>query len=488
MADVKEIKDINGKSFSIDVSKISDINGDLGDTASASVADRLQNKVVRVHDVVYVNQAGEAIDNLRLLQDMADGKVHIAAIDVEMEATHSGKNHNYCVYYEDSMERDAESFVNPFRKPMLKNHDSYSEPLGRITQAWFGPSALTDERSAIHLKTRVTDHDAITKFLDGRYGTVSIGGTMGTVTCNICGKTILKDGKFKFCGHWRGETYKDEVCYWGAKDITYHEVSTVNNPADDFAQIMKVTVVTNSDDKKDSKEEKPMGGTTTDNKNVDTLKTKVCDMIDELLGTSATAASDANQTPETPEATDASGAQGTPPEAQPATATLETADSVKELEKAKQDLTDAQAKINELTQKLADSEAELQKTKDSLTNSEATATQFKDKCMALAAANKELIADGIIKNEKVADNKKEARKAELLAMSMKDLTKLAEETETTDSQPRTPATVTSPALSSDGDTTANNGAADVNKQAADNKKAKKTVDDFAQDIVSKLVK
>jgi hypothetical protein len=107
--------------------------------------------------------------------------------------------------------------------------------------------------------------------------------------------------------------------------------------------------------------------------------------------------------------------------------------------------------------------------------------------MALATANKELIADGIIKKEKVAEDKKEARKAELLAMSMKDLNKLAEESEAADAQPRTPATVTSPALSTDKGTNDSNGAADVNK-TADDKKAKKTVDDFAQDIVSKLVK
>ena len=487
MADVTEIRDANGKSFSVDISKISDINGDLGDHASASITDRLQNRVAHVHDVTYVNQAGEAIDNLKLLQDMADGKAHVAALDVEMEATHSGKNHNYCVYYEDSMEKDAESFVNPFRKPMLKNHDSYSEPLGRIIQSWYAPSAITDERSAIHLKVRVTDQDAIAKFLDGRYGTVSIGGTMGTVTCNICGKTILKDGKFKFCGHWRGESYKDEVCYWGAKDITYHEVSTVNNPADDFAQIMKVTVVTNSDDKKDSKEEKPMTGTSnTDNKNVDTLKSKVCDMIDELLGTPPAEASDSTSTPETSEAKDGAGAEGTPEEKP--TESVADADVAAELETVKTELADAQAKITELTKQLEDSAAALQQTQDAQKAAEESAEQFKDKCMALASANKELIADSIIKQEKVADDKKEARKAELLAMSMKDLNKLAEETETADVQTRTPATVTSPALSSDKDTKDSNGNADVNKPTADDKKAKKTVDDFAQDIVSKLVK
>ena len=252
MADL-QVKDANGKEFTVNVSKICDINGDLGsDGGTASITDgRNKNRVAKVHDVEYVDQNGQAIDAMQLLMDMKSGKTNVVALDVEMEATHSGKNHNYCIYYEDSMEKDAESFVNPFKKPMLKNHNDYSgEPLGRITQSWHGPSELTDERSAIHLKARVTDQDAIPKFLDGRYGTVSIGGTMGTVTCNVCGKTILKDGKFNFCGHWRGESYKDQVCYWGARDIEYHEVSTVNNPADDYAQIMKVTVVTDSDERK----------------------------------------------------------------------------------------------------------------------------------------------------------------------------------------------------------------------------------------------
>ena len=484
MADVQEIKDANGKSSSVDVSKICDINGDLGDKASASITDGLQNRVAKVHDIEYVNQNGEAIDNMKLLQDMASGKVHVAALDVEMEATHSGKNHNYCIYYEDSMEKDAESFTNPFKKPMLKNHNDCSEPLGRIIQSWYGPSELTDERSAIHLKTRVTDQDAIPKFLDGRYSTVSIGGTMGTVTCNICGKTILKDGKFKFCGHWRGESYKDEMCYWGAKDITYHEVSTVNNPADDFAQIMKVTVVTDSDNKKDSKEDNTMAGQNTDTNHTDTLK-QISDMIDDLLGKTKPSASDSTQTPEQSEVKD--GEEQTKPEDNN---TGDTKDSTDETEKIKKELSDAKEKISSLEKELEDSKAELAKTKEDLTAVETDATQFKEKCITLATANKELVADSIITKENVEDDKKEARKEELLAMSMKDLNKLAEETKVNDDiQHRTPASVQNPTLANpDKDNKDSNGNADTNKQTTDDNKAKKTVDDFAKDIVSKLVK
>jgi hypothetical protein len=490
MADViQQVTDANGKNFSVDVSKICDINGDLGDKASASITDSTKNRVQKVHDVEFVDQNGKAIDSMQLLKDMASGKTQVLALDVEMEATHSGKNHNYCIYYEDSMEKDAESFVNPFKKPMLKNHNDYSgEPLGRITQSWFGPSQLTDERSAIHLKARVTDQDAIPKFLDGRYGTVSIGGTMGTVTCNVCGKTILKDGKFKFCGHWRGESYKDQVCYWGAKDIEYHEVSTVNNPADDYAQIMKVTVVTDSDDKKDSKEESTMAGTNTDNKKAEDVKKTVCDMIDQLLGNGAAAStSDSSATPND----NNDGA-----DEQPATATdaeqpkddAQVADS-QELEQLKQQLADANEKVSSLETELTETKDALAKAQEELTAAQTEATDMKDKCMALSTANKELVADSIIAKElvggKVTEETKDARKDELMAKSMKELAELQKDS-VEEKAPRTPAQVTSPVKVDDNN--GDNGNADVNKETTDNNAAKKTVDDFAKDIVGKLFK
>ena len=425
---LQEITDANGKSFSVDISKICDINGDIGDNASASITDNQRNRVTKLHDVEYVDQNGNAIDSTKLLNDMASGKTHVSAIDVEMEATHSGKNHNYCIYYEDSMENDAESFMNPFKKPMLKNHDSYSEPLGRIIQSWHGPSELTDERSAIHLKARVTDQDAIPKFLDGRYGTVSIGGTMGTVTCNICGKTILKDGKFKFCGHWRGESYKDQMCYWGARDIEYHEVSTVNNPADDFAQIMKVTVVTDSDDKKDSKEDTTMAGTNTDSNkttNAEDAKKSVCDIIDQLLNKST----DSSTTPEDNkdgEQKDNTAIDG---------ADTATDSQSEDVDKIKKDLEDAQAKITSLETELADSKSALEKANKDLEDSKAESTSYQEKCMALATANKELVADSIMSKEELKDDTaKDTRKKELMAMSMKDLNKLMEESTSKDSK------------------------------------------------------
>ena len=493
MADViQQVTDANGKSFSVDVSKICDINGDLGESSSASITDSVKNRVQKVHDVEYVDQNGQAIDSMQLLKDMASGKTQVLALDVEMEATHSGKNHNYVIYYEDSMEKDAESFVNPFKKPVLKNHNDYSgEPLGRISQSWSGPSQLTDERSAIHLKARITDQDAIPKFLDGRYGTVSIGGTMGTVTCNVCGKTILKDGKFKFCGHWRGETYKDQICYWGAKDIEYHEVSTVNNPADDFAQIMKVTVVTDSDEKKDNKEENAMAGTNTDkNKNAEDVKRSVCDMIDQLLGNTSASATDSVE-PKAPENNgekpEDNVGDGKTPETD---SQVQDSNSNEELEQVKQQLADATAKNESLEAELTDAKDALEKTKEELAAAQTEASDMKEKCLTLATANKELVADSIIVKElatgSLTEENKDSRKEELVAMSMKELTELQKDTTDSKTQ-RTPAQVASPVKVDDNKDS--NGSADANKQkTTDSKNAKKTVDDFANDIVGKLFK
>jgi hypothetical protein len=507
------VKDNNGKEFSVDLVKIRDINGDCENGFSSSVTDALKNRVAVVHDVQVVDQKGNVIDSKKLAKDVADGKTKIYALDVQMEATHSGKNHNYCVYYEDSMEKDAESFMNPFHKPMLKNHDSYSEPLGRTKSVTFGPSELTDERSAIHLTTRVTDQDAIPKFLDGRYKTVSIGGSMGTVTCNICGKTILKDGKFNFCGHWRGETYKDEVCYWGAKDIEYHEVSTVNNPADDFAQIVKITVVTDSEENNDNNKKEGAGTMGDVNKNVNIkaadFKEKLVSMIDDILGTSvadSTAATAVDGADNQPAATNnAEDSTQTQDGSSAATGdnNTETVDSLKTA------LDAANAEKQTLAQQLEDAKKENDTLKTEKEDAVNDALAFKDQLVSLAIANKQLIADKVadleISKGTITDAQKDERVAELVSKSMKDLNATLDSVKTnTAAQQRTPAApVSNPTLANTDESNAVVVDADGNEitskvpaaapAATDstknsNEKPLTTIDDYTQSIVGKLFK
>lgn len=505
MAMIK-VQDSNGKEFSFDDSKIWDFNGDANNENS-SIKDSMRNRVTKVLKTQYINQSGETIDNLQLIKDISSGKTNVVALDVETEATHSGKNHNYVVYYEDSMEKDAESFVNPFKKPMLKNHDDYrGEPIGRISNSWHGPSALTDERSAIHLKVRVTDKDAIPKFLDGRYGTVSIGGSMGTVTCNICGKTILKDGKFSFCGHWKGETYKDQVCYWGAKDIEYHEVSIVNTPADDFAQITKVTVITDEDIKKEENDNKEGVGemdgqdnknqtTTTQAKDSNASRDKLLEAIDELLG-SASANTSQTQT-----------AQAQEPTTPVATETDSQKEDVKTVEDMQKELDAANQKIADLTEEVATANQKVSDAEKAKEDAIQDCVAMKDQCVQLAIANKTMVADRIIELEKAAgtleDAKSEERQKELIGQSMKDLNttldtlKSNENSTLADAKKRQPtATVKNPTLANAGEqnvtvTDANGDV--VNTETKDSKDAsvedsdkETSIEDYTNSFINRL--
>ena len=490
MADnIIQVKDMNGKSFDVNVSKICDINGDC--EGSTSIKDSaMKNRINFQHDLKVVNSQNEAIDSIQLLKDASEGKVNIVALDVDMEATHSGKNHNHCIYYEDSMEKDSESFMNPFHKPVLKNHDEYSEPLGRIIQAYAGPSELTDERSAIHLKARVTDKDSIPKFLDKRYGTVSIGGSMGTVTCNICGKTILKDGKFHFCGHWRGETYKDQVCYWGARDIEYHEVSIVNNPADDFAQIMKVTVLTDKDTNKDNKEENSMGES-------DAQVTNVDDIIDQALGTAQAEVQDSSSAPvesqigesqdsnDAGKATDNSGEtpEDKTTEENPEEQTKDTDEKDARITQLEQELADAKSKIENLETEAIDAQSQIQTLTQTLEDSKTEIGALKQRCIALATANKEAVVDQIMAKETFeTEDAKTERKQELMIKSMKDLKALSAETQQTTVQ-RTQASVDSPCLAVE-DFASNGDKKDTDTDKKNDRIV--TVDDAANDIIKRL--
>ena len=117
--------------------------------------------------------------------------------------------------------------------------------------------------------------------------------------------------------------------------------------------------------------------------------------------------------------------------------------------------------------------------------------------MTLATANKQFIVDNIIAKEieanKLQDDKKDARSEELMSKSMKDLNQLMKDLETVkdDNTQRTPATVPNPTLANpDDNTTDSNGSADTNsnKNTGNTQTAKKTVEDFANDIIKKLVK
>lgn len=519
------IKDSNGKEFKVDVSKLFDINGDI-DTTNDSVnyaVYKTKSASIKPFNVEIVDSKDNKL-SISNITDMATDRGKIVALDIYLEATHSGNNLNYATYYEDSMEKDCVTYISPYNKPMLKNHNSYSgEPLGRVIDSGCGPSIITDDRTAISLVVRVTDRESIPKFLDGRYKTLSMGASVGTAICSICGKTILKDGKFKFCGHWRGETYQDQLCYWGVRDLTYNEISTVNDPADVYAQITKIKVLTDKDisnggntNMAGTSIEQPKDETSTQNTSTIPVTTDstntvigvqqdankslgqpkdVCSIIDNLLDTpkdnqqtqqqnTSTSMVSTIQTTQQDNTTTAGTAQSLKTEF-----TVTDKDNV--IQSLKVQLKQANEQVVTLTNSLNTKTQECDSLKAELEQVKQSENSTRDMCIVLATSNKELMVDNIILKELSSGKTKQEdsvkRKETLLPMSMKDLKQLDKESLVViTQQARQQATVHNPTLanSTTQDSNTNNANVDKNK----NNQTRPTVDDIANNIINKLLK
>lgn len=167
-----------------------------------------------------------------------------------IEAIHETITKNNILYSGDKLKGDPacvrdgkispsgqHSWTRPYNKPMLANHDTYSDPLGRILEAQY-----VDKTSiglpGIEVVAEISDEKTIEMISDGRYLTVSIGADTDSIYCNICGTNIMQD----YCGHWKGQTYDIEgeqvKCYWKAGNLWFQELSFVNVPADENARVI----------------------------------------------------------------------------------------------------------------------------------------------------------------------------------------------------------------------------------------------------------
>ncbi|OQX93134.1 MAG: hypothetical protein B6I17_04095 [Tenericutes bacterium 4572_104] len=249
-----KVTDENGKTFEIEdleSLKIEPLTDSEGNYSIDSITDANGEKI-----------------KIAELKDSNEGNLP-SSIFIHLEATHSGKNLNFGIYPEESLAKDHKTYLEDFSKPLLKNHDTNSEPLGRVVETDFGDSVISEGKKAVKLKIQVTDSDAIQKFIDGRYKTFSIGASADTITCDLCKAKILSNGVFNFCGHWKGETYdvavegseatEKKTAYWQYEDMYFSEISVVNNPADRNAQITKIEIDDSTQDSvktntKDSKQ------------------------------------------------------------------------------------------------------------------------------------------------------------------------------------------------------------------------------------------
>jgi len=180
---------------------------------------------------------------------------------ITVDATHAGYiNRNGFCYDSGAMSYavSQDVWTKPFEKPLLKNHDSNSDPLGRVVASRF--INTSESEGFTQLDVKVTDKEAIQKIIDGRFLTVSTHGApmegapkeLKYVKCSICDQNMLTAEEW--CGHMRGNVYDNEKtgneqkCFWSIGAMDYKEVSIVNSPADyrsneGAAQIVSYTMM-----------------------------------------------------------------------------------------------------------------------------------------------------------------------------------------------------------------------------------------------------
>lgn len=157
-----------------------------------------------------------------------------------IEAIHEGATRNNTVYQREKLRGSIEnksgvySWLHPYPKPVIYNHDVNTKATGRIYTAAFAEYTQAG-RPGIIAVPKITDPEAIEGILGERLLTVSIGATTDEVTCSICGTHIISEG---FCGHMKGEVYDGRMAEWITENLWFDELSWVNVPADSDAMIV----------------------------------------------------------------------------------------------------------------------------------------------------------------------------------------------------------------------------------------------------------
>jgi len=213
--------------------------------------------------------------------NLKDGK---RSLEVTFAGTHSGIwTGKRSFYLPSEMASGANTFLTPYPKPVLTNHNPDKDPIGRVkavsyidTSKYFRQK-YGDMVSILHTNTQrkkkvaiardivrdvfgkdenyqglgylritaeITDSDAIEKFLDERYLTPSTSfvPTKG-MYCSICQKdlmTALKDDE-EPCKHYFGDIGDDGTPFFYIPfGFQYDEISNVNAPADPLAKVEKL--------------------------------------------------------------------------------------------------------------------------------------------------------------------------------------------------------------------------------------------------------
>lgn len=172
-------------------------------------------------------------------QSLTESTGEAVSIMPRIEAIHAGTTRNYVHYPADKLRGDPSiqsgvySWLDPYPKPVIYNHDIHTEATGRVAHAAYAEYTQAG-KPGIVVVPKITEPKAVQAIKDGRLLTVSIGASTDAAICSICGTNIVEEG---FCGHMKGESYDGQVAEWIAGNIWFEELSWVNQPADSEAMV-----------------------------------------------------------------------------------------------------------------------------------------------------------------------------------------------------------------------------------------------------------
>jgi hypothetical protein len=156
----------------------------------------------------------------------------------------NGLTSNYNNYSAAELEKALQSWVEPYPKPIIMNHDLNTEPIGRVMAAKMDKEG--DGSPFVRLQVAITDPVAAQKILDKRYLTGSVGGRAGKAVCSISGEDLATEnasGRPAAPKYRRGQVYKGKLAFIDMQDISFKEYSFVNQPADGKSGVRSTTVV-----------------------------------------------------------------------------------------------------------------------------------------------------------------------------------------------------------------------------------------------------
>lgn len=177
----------------------------------------------------------------------------------KLAASHWGYvNKNGFWYDPNTIDGTLSTWTKPYPKPVLTYHpkteDVQIDPIGRIIGSNYNLGVarefIEDElipnnkpHGYIELLTRISDPDATTKILDGRYDTVSISAVAAGVSCSICGANVSTEDSE--CQHKRFKRYDKKgnhddsgsLCYFKAGPLCGRHVAFVLTPSDAYAGV-----------------------------------------------------------------------------------------------------------------------------------------------------------------------------------------------------------------------------------------------------------